>query len=75
METRSHLTLILMTALLITACKKEEPEVLYDECGNEICQDCGGVHNPIDPATAYIWVESDLGYVAMTEAVRIYNAR
>lgn len=73
---RSQLFPLLLVPILLFACKKEdeaEPAKQYDECGNEICQNCGGIINVPEPATAYVWVEST-DYTAMSEAVRIYNA-
>lgn len=65
--------LLIGLALLAACQKEEEAPKQYDECGNEICETCGGITIMPNAAIGHIWVQS-ADYTAMSEAVRVYNA-
>lgn len=65
--------LAIATIFLVGCKKEEEAPKLYDECGNEICQNCGGITITPNAAIGHIWVKST-DHTTMSEVVRVYNA-
>ena len=56
MKTTTALCMSIALATFLTACKKEKK---YDECGNEICADCGGVGLTAQTASGIILIIAD----------------
>lgn len=59
----------LLAALSISACKKE---IQYDECGNEICENCGGIGLTAMDASGVVLIIADNVH-ELDEPITVWN--